>query len=134
MSRQGVPSPHSYVTIHQGPADDLRRRDGTSGPRITPLFRGLTPLRDPLALRTVETMRTFFNSLRRIGFQRGPRRLVAGIGGGLAEKFGIDVWLVRLLLLASFLLPVLGLGAYLVAWALLPWQDGRIPLERVLER
>lgn len=85
-------------------------------------------------LRTVEAMSAFFNTFRRIGFRRGPRRLVAGIGGGLAEKFGIDVWLVRLLLLASFLLPVLGLGAYLVAWALLPWQDGRIPLERVLER
>lgn len=108
-------------------------RERNVGQRITSSSRGLAPLQDPLALRTVETMRTLFNSLRRIGFQRGPRRLVAGIGGGLAEKFGIDVWLVRLLLLASFLLPVLGLGAYLVAWALLPWQDGRIPLERAIE-
>lgn len=85
-----------------------------------------------MALRTVEYMKNIFDTLRRIGFRRGPRRLVAGIGGGLAERFGIDVWLVRLLLLASFLLPVLGLGAYLVAWALLPWQDGRIPLERAV--
>lgn len=81
---------------------------------------------------TVERMTTIFNALRSIGFQRGPRRLVAGIGGGLAEKFGLDVWLVRALLLVSFLLPVLGLGAYLVAWILLPWQDGRIPLERAI--
>ena len=78
-------------------------------------------------------MRPFFDSLRSIGFRRGPRRVVAGIGGGLAERFGINVWLVRLLIFASFLLPVLGLGAYVVAWIVLPWQDGRIPLERAVE-
>lgn len=77
-------------------------------------------------------MSRFFDSIRSIGFRRGPRRVVAGIGGGLAEKFGIDVWLVRALLLASFLLPVVGLGAYLVAWVLTPWQDGSIPVERAL--
>ena len=44
------------------------------------------------------------------------------------------MWLVRVLVLVSFLLPVLGVGAYLVAWALTPWQDGTIPLERVLDR
>ncbi|MFC7376854.1 PspC domain-containing protein [Brachybacterium sp. GCM10030267] len=73
-----------------------------------------------------------FQTIRNIGFRRGPRRMVAGIGGGLAQKFGLNVWLVRVLLLASFLLPVLGVGAYLVAWIFLPWQDGRIPLERAL--
>lgn len=77
-------------------------------------------------------MSSLFDSLRRLGFQRGPRRLAAGIGGGLAAALGVNVWLVRVLLLASFLLPVLGVGAYLVAWALLPWQDGSIPLERAL--
>lgn len=77
-------------------------------------------------------MNTIFDSLRGIGFRRGPRRLAGGIAGGLAEKFGLDVWLARLLVLASFLLPVLGVGAYLVAWILTPWQDGSIPLERAL--
>lgn len=77
-------------------------------------------------------MTTVFQSIRDIGFRRGPRRLLAGIGGGLAEKFGLNVWLVRVLLLASFLLPVLGFGAYVVIWVLTPWQDGRIPLEQVL--
>lgn len=84
------------------------------------------------SVRTVEGMREIFQSLRSIGFRRGPRRVAAGIGGGLSEKFGLNVWLVRALLLASFLLPVLGFGAYLVAWILTPWQDGRIPLEQVL--
>jgi phage shock protein C len=82
-------------------------------------------------LRTVVIMRPLFDSLRRLGFRRGPRRLAAGIAGGIAQRIGISVWLVRVLLLASFLLPVLGFGAYLVAWLLLPWQDGSIPLERL---
>lgn len=76
-------------------------------------------------------MRTFFRTLRSIGFQRGPRRLVAGISGGLAEKLGLNLWLVRVAVLASFLLPVLGVGAYLVVWALTPWQDGSIPAEKL---
>ena len=77
-------------------------------------------------------MRRFFDSLRSLGFRRGPKRLAGGIGGGIAARLDLNVTLVRILLLASFLLPVLGVGAYLVAWLLLPWQDGTIPLERVL--
>ncbi|EXF24067.1 phage-shock protein [Nesterenkonia sp. AN1] len=78
-------------------------------------------------------MEKLFESIRRIGFRRGPGRVVAGIGGSLAKKFGVNVWLVRLLILLSFLLPVLGVGAYLLVWVLTPWQDGSIPLERALE-
>lgn len=77
-------------------------------------------------------MRSLFDGLRGLGFRRGPRRLLAGIGGGIADRVGMNVWLVRVLLLASFLLPVLGPGAYVVAWILLPWQNGSIPAERVL--
>ncbi|GGD73220.1 hypothetical protein GCM10007269_15370 [Microbacterium murale] len=82
-------------------------------------------------MRTVDVMAKFFDSIRKSGLRRGPRRLIAGIGGGLAEKLGINVWVARLLILVSFLLPVLGIGAYLVVWILTPWQDGRIPLERM---
>lgn len=77
-------------------------------------------------------MDKFFDSIRRLGLRRGPRRVVAGIGGSLAEMSGLNVWLVRAAVLLSFLLPVLGVGAYLVIWVLTPWQDGRIPLEQVL--
>jgi phage shock protein PspC (stress-responsive transcriptional regulator) len=38
---------------------------------------------------------------------------------------------IRFLLLLSFLLPFVGIGLYLVVWILTPWQDGRIPLERM---
>lgn len=77
-------------------------------------------------------MEHFFDAIRRIGFHRGPKRLLAGIGGSLAEKLGMNVWLVRLLLVVLSLLPVVGIGAYLVIWALTPWQDDRIPLEQLL--
>jgi phage shock protein C len=79
-------------------------------------------------------MRTLFGSVRSLGFRRGPRRLLAGIAGGIAAKTGFNVWLVRLLLLIAFLLPFVGFAAYLVAWLLLPWQDDSIPLERLLAR
>ncbi|WP_218221584.1 PspC domain-containing protein [Nesterenkonia sp. Act20] len=78
-------------------------------------------------------MEKLFGLIRSIGFRRGPGRVVAGIGGSIAQKFGFNVWLVRLLILVSFLLPVLGLGAYLLVWVVMPWQDGSIPLERALE-
>ncbi|NDK31583.1 PspC domain-containing protein [Nesterenkonia haasae] len=77
-------------------------------------------------------MERFFNIIRSTGFRRGPERLVAGLAGSIAQSLGVNVWLVRLLVLVSFLLPVIGLGLYLLLWALTPWQDGSIPLERVL--
>ncbi|GAA3068977.1 MULTISPECIES: PspC domain-containing protein [Actinomycetes] len=79
-------------------------------------------------------MDRIFDTIRSLGFRRGPDRLVAGIGGAIAEKLGANVWLVRALLLASFLLPVLGVGAYGIVWLLTPRQDGRIPLEQALRR
>lgn len=77
-------------------------------------------------------MERFFNVIRSSGFRRGPDRLLAGLAGSIAHRLGVNVWLVRLLVLISFLLPIIGLGLYLLLWALTPWQDGSIPLERVL--
>ncbi|MCG7309866.1 PspC domain-containing protein [Brachybacterium sp. ACRRE] len=79
-------------------------------------------------------MRPLFDTVRSLGFRRGPRRLLAGIAGGIAARTGLNVWLVRLLLLIAFLLPFVGFAAYVVAWLLLPWQDDSIPLERLLTR
>lgn len=77
-------------------------------------------------------MDSFFNSLRSVPFRRGPKRLVAGIAGGISDKFGWDVTLVRIALLLSFLLPVLGIGAYVVAWLLIPAQDDSIALQKLI--
>ena len=73
-----------------------------------------------------------FNAIRGLGFRRGPSRLVGGVAGGIAAALGLNVWLARLLVLVSFLLPVVGIGLYLVIWVLTPWQDGSIPLERLI--
>ncbi len=77
-------------------------------------------------------MRSFFDTIRQANFRRGPSRMFGGVAGGIAHKLGANVALVRLLVLIAFLLPGIGLGLYLVAWILLPWQDGSIPLERLL--
>lgn len=79
-------------------------------------------------------MTSFFDSIRGMGFRRGPGRVLGGIAAGLALELHARVGLVRLLVLLAFLLPGIGLGLYLVLWALLPWQDGSIPLERLLAR
>lgn len=79
-------------------------------------------------------MDAFFDTIRKIGFKRGPGRIVGGICAGLAEKLNFNVGAVRVLMLLAFLLPVVGFGAYLIAWILLPWQDGSIPLQRFLTK
>ena len=78
-------------------------------------------------------MRSFFESIRRINFRRGPERIAGGICGGLASASGASVALVRILTLIAFLLPFVGVGAYIVVWILTPWQNGSIPLERWLD-
>jgi phage shock protein C len=47
-------------------------------------------------------------------------RLLAGVCGGIAEYFGWDPTAVRLVFIASCLLPGPQLVAYLVAWILIP--------------
>ncbi|WP_309081147.1 PspC domain-containing protein [Zhihengliuella sp.] len=77
-------------------------------------------------------MDKFFDMLRSIKFRRSRRRVVAGIAGGVADSTGWDVTLVRIGVLLSFLLPVVGLGAYVVAWLLIPYEDGTIALEKLV--
>lgn len=77
-------------------------------------------------------MDKFFNSLRSMPLRRGPARMAGGVAGGIADKFGWDVSLVRIAMLLSFLLPVIGIGAYIMAWLLIPAQDGSIILQKWL--
>ncbi|WP_022870407.1 PspC domain-containing protein [Yaniella halotolerans] len=79
-------------------------------------------------------MDSIFSAIRSLRFRRGPQRLLGGIAGGIAHRTGMNVWLVRLLVFLSFLLPVVGIVLYLIIWILTPWQDGRIPLERSLNK
>ncbi|MDY3127908.1 MAG: PspC domain-containing protein [Corynebacterium sp.] len=47
-------------------------------------------------------------------------KYVAGVLGGIAETYGIDSTLVRILFLASFLLPGPQLLLYFVMWFVMP--------------
>ena len=54
-------------------------------------------------------------------YRSRKHRLVAGVAGGMAERFGLPVWLVRLLWLLLLLpggLP--GLVPYVLLWIILP--------------
>ena len=61
----------------------------------------------------------------------GPRRLtrssgakIGGVAAGIAQYFGIDPTIVRLLFAASIFLGGFGLICYLIAWVVLPADDG----------
>ncbi|GAA4479831.1 hypothetical protein GCM10023190_23620 [Enteractinococcus fodinae] len=77
-------------------------------------------------------MDAIFDMIRSIRFRRGPQRLLGGIAGGIASRTGTNVWLIRLVVLILFLLPVLGWGIYAIVWLITPWRDNSIPLERML--
>ena len=79
-------------------------------------------------------MDSFFDFIRNLGFRRGPRRVFAGIGGGIADVTDFDAVVVRVLMVVAMLLPVIGPTLYVVLWILLPWQDGSIPLQRLVHR
>ncbi|GGO96665.1 PspC domain-containing protein [Actinomyces gaoshouyii] len=72
-----------------------------------------------------------FDSLRRSGVVRTERRVVGGVCGGLAQRLGIDLILVRCVVAVVCLALGLGLLAYGLAWVLLPEErDGRIHLQQ----
>jgi phage shock protein PspC (stress-responsive transcriptional regulator) len=47
-------------------------------------------------------------------------RVIAGVCAGLARRFGMSPWTVRLLFLLSCLLPGPQFIAYIVLWVLMP--------------
>ena len=77
-------------------------------------------------------MNTVYRALRALPFRRGPKRWLGGICAGIAERFGWDPQLVRLITLLACLLPVIGVGLYLALWLLIPFADDSLPLERIV--
>ncbi|MBP9668837.1 MAG: PspC domain-containing protein [Candidatus Pacebacteria bacterium] len=47
-------------------------------------------------------------------------RIIAGVASGLARRFDIPVWLVRLLFVILIPLPPSALFIYIVLWILIP--------------
>lgn len=76
-------------------------------------------------------MEKFFSVLRSSPVKR-RKGWLGGVCAGIAATYGWDVSLVRIAVLLSFLLPFVGIGTYVVAWLLLPKQDGTILLQRLV--
>ncbi|MEU9079380.1 PspC domain-containing protein [Kitasatospora sp. NPDC004745] len=49
-------------------------------------------------------------------------RVIAGVCAGIAERFGVTPWTVRLIFLISIILPGLQCLVYLALWILLPQE------------
>jgi len=57
--------------------------------------------------------------IRRV-YRSRKGRMLGGVCGGIAEYFGIDPVLVRLLFIMLFFMGFTGIIIYLVAWLLIP--------------
>ncbi|MBB6404571.1 PspC domain-containing protein [Arthrobacter sp. AZCC_0090] len=79
-------------------------------------------------------MNKFFSIVRGIGLKRGPQRWLGGVCGGIAAKLNVDVAYVRVGYLLFCLLPGPAVVIYVVAWLLLPNQNGTIALESFLNQ
>jgi len=60
-------------------------------------------------------------------YRSRKQRMIAGVAGGLAEYFEVDVTLIRLLWVLVALCVGGGLVAYLIAWLLIPERPQRMP-------
>jgi phage shock protein PspC (stress-responsive transcriptional regulator) len=50
-------------------------------------------------------------------------RQIAGVAAGLANYFGVDTTLVRLIFVASLLTSFPGVLAYIILWVIMPEED-----------
>ena len=68
--------------------------------------------------------------------RRDPARgVLAGVAAGLARRLGIDPLIVRVGFIATSFAGGLGLGLYILCWAVMPGEDGsRAPVERIAGR
>jgi phage shock protein PspC (stress-responsive transcriptional regulator) len=53
-------------------------------------------------------------------------RMIAGVCSGIARRFGIEPTLVRILFVASLLLPGPQILIYLAAWLLMPDESSTV--------
>ncbi|YAL82670.1 PspC domain-containing protein [Dermacoccaceae bacterium W4C1] len=74
----------------------------------------------------------FLEQLRGLGIRRSPDGWIGGVSGGIAARLGIDPLVVRAAFVLFGLVFGAGLTLYLIAWVLLPDQEGQIKLERAI--
>lgn len=53
-------------------------------------------------------------------------RVIAGVCSGIARRFGVDPTIVRILFVASFLLPGPQILLYLAGWVLMPEEPSTL--------
>lgn len=73
---------------------------------------------------------SFFRWVRGLDITRAPDRWVGGVSGGVARRTGLDLALVRGLIVILAVFGGIGVLLYGLAWALLPEPDGRIHVEQ----
>ncbi|MFC3300140.1 Predicted membrane protein [Arthrobacter agilis] len=76
------------------------------------------------------TSTSFFRWVRGLDITRTPDRWVGGVAGGVARRTGLDLALVRGLIVVLAVFGGIGVLLYGLAWALLPEPDGRIHVEQ----
>ena len=62
--------------------------------------------------------------MKRLYRTEGPDALLCGVCGGIAEFFGIDPTIIRVLWIICSLLFGSGILAYLICWLVIPRQPG----------
>jgi phage shock protein C len=60
-------------------------------------------------------------------------RVIAGVAGGIARRFGIRPTLVRLAWVVAVLFGGFGVLAYLILWVVLPKGGAHVPAIRIAE-
>ncbi|MDR0995422.1 MAG: PspC domain-containing protein [Tannerella sp.] len=62
--------------------------------------------------------------------QRSSNKMIAGVCGGIADYFGLDVTLIRVIyvLVSIFSVAFPGVIAYLILWLIMPAPDKQLPL------
>jgi phage shock protein C len=60
-------------------------------------------------------------------------RVIAGVAGGVAQRFGFNPTLVRLAWVVSVLFGGFGILLYLILWAALPKGPVHVPATRIAE-
>ncbi|MBJ2120444.1 PspC domain-containing protein [Arthrobacter sp. MSA 4-2] len=71
----------------------------------------------------------FFDRMRSLQITRTSDRWIGGVAGGIAYRTGLDVALVRGIVVVLAIFGGIGVLLYGLAWALLPEPDGRIHAE-----
>ena len=60
-------------------------------------------------------------------------RVIAGVAGGISERFGLNPTLVRIAWVVSILFGGFGILAYVVLWIALPAGPAQVPAIRIAE-